>query len=102
MKDRYFHKINLIQVDPYLDLNCSERSTNVEDFPKVLYPDIVNYLVYKKSAYTLKELKAYKSLEAYNQAACGWVRKVFTKRLNNYILVLGKVTYFIFILVCRI
>ena len=47
---------------------------DVAAFPKVTYPDIVNYLVFGPSPFTMEDMRAYKSLEAYNQFVCGWVR----------------------------
>ncbi|CAG9772343.1 unnamed protein product [Ceutorhynchus assimilis] len=39
----------------------------------------------------MEELKAYKSLEAYNQATCGWLKKIGVKVFPSYKLVFGKV-----------
>ena len=44
--------------------------------PEIQYPDIVNYLENTVSAYTLNDMKAYKSLESYNQMVCGWVKEI--------------------------
>ena len=44
----------------------------MSESPEVTYPDIVNYLVYTQSAYTLAELKAYKSLQGYNYFISGF------------------------------
>ena len=75
---RYQEKLSLIDgIDPY---NVSKESVvhNVDAFPAVTYPDIVNYLVFGPSPFTMEDLRpklrAYKSLEAYNQSVCGWVR----------------------------
>jgi len=71
---RYQEKLSLIDgIDPY---NVSKESVvhNVDAFPAVTYPDIVNYLVFGPSPFTMEDLRAYKSLEAYNQFVCGWVR----------------------------
>ncbi|KAJ8930183.1 hypothetical protein NQ314_017047 [Rhamnusium bicolor] len=78
------------RIDPYL-IKLEDCSTELSDFPKILYPDIVIYLVHTKSAFTMEEMKAYKSLEAYNQAVCGWVKKICVKPFGSYILVLGKI-----------
>ena len=46
----------------------------VATFPKVTYPNIVNYLNFGPSPITMEDMRAYKSLEAYNQFVCGWFR----------------------------
>ena len=66
-KKRYKEKIALLDdIDPYAT-NKKTWSTAVADYPTITYPDIVNYLLLTKSAYTNDELKNFKSLEAYNQ-----------------------------------
>lgn len=73
---RYRDKLKLIDgIDPYGIRKCDWRA-DPEGLPDVSYPDIVNYLVHTQSAYTLQDLKAYKSLESYNQFVCGWVKDV--------------------------
>lgn len=47
---RYREKTLIIGTDPYL-LKYSECSQNVKDYPKIMYPDIVNYLFYKKKCF---------------------------------------------------
>ena len=64
-RQRYESKLELIGgKDPY-KFSDTEWNLDPAHFPDVTYPDIVNYLVFQTSAYTLEELKAYKSLEAY-------------------------------------
>lgn len=75
-KARYLEKLKLIDnKDPYT-IPKREWSTDENGFPNIQYPDIVNYLIYTTSAYTLKDMKPYKSLEAYNQMVCEWVKDV--------------------------
>lgn len=70
VKIRYLDKIQVVNnVDPYL-VNVATCSVKIEDFPTISYFDIVNYLVYNKSAYTQEQFKAYKSLEAYTLYKC--------------------------------
>lgn len=87
-KKRYLEKISLIGRDPY-DLR-EEESVN-KDFPNVQWGDIVNYLVFKKSSYTLQNFKAFKSLEGYNQFICGWVKTINAMKIGEWYLVIGKV-----------
>lgn len=91
-QQRYVEKVALIQIDPYL-LKEKDCSIDLADFPKIFYPDIVMYLVHTKSAFTMEEMKAYKSLEAYNQALCGWVKKIFVKQVASKVVVVGKVGF---------
>ena len=73
---RYTEKIGLVDnLGPYMETKKT-WSTAVEDYPGITYPDIVAYLLFAKSAYTNEELRNYKSLEAYNQFVCGWVRDI--------------------------
>jgi hypothetical protein len=60
VKKRYFQKFELLGgLDPY-EMDSSLWSDNVELLPKISYPDIVNYLVFSSSPYTLEDLKSYK------------------------------------------
>ena len=76
------------QQDPY---DIQDGSYDQELLPAIDYMDIVNYLVFSKSAYTQDEMRAFKGLEAYNQFVCGWVRDVQCKIINNKHVVFGKV-----------
>ena len=40
------------------------------------YTSVVKHLVFRPSPYFADDMKAYKSLEAYNQVIEGWVRNV--------------------------
>ena len=40
-------------------------------FPAMSYPDIFNYLIFGNSFYSMDDMKAWKSLEAYNQLTSG-------------------------------
>ena len=67
---RYLDKLSLVnRFDPYeLD---SEWSTNFDLIPPMDFPGLMNYLIYGVSVYTLKQFRAYKSLEAH--MTDGWV-----------------------------
>ena len=91
-RERYISKIQMINgVDPY-KLIANEWTCETEKFPDIAYPDIVNYLVHFQSAYTLQDLKAYKSLEAYNQFVCGWVKDVRHKDINDKSVITARVS----------
>ena len=66
-RQRYQQKIDLIGgLDPY-EVSRTQLTDDATYFPAVTYIDVVNYLINTKSAYSFEELKAYKSLEAFNQ-----------------------------------
>ena len=72
--------------DPYELAPSSWINDNLESLPSIAYPDIVIYLVFSPSPYTMEDIKSYKSLEAYNQMVCGWVREMLyqvTTRLSS-------------------
>ena len=93
-RNRYQAKLKLIDgEDPY-ETPKKDWNPDPENFPGIAYPDIVNYCVYTKSAYSLTDLKGYKSLEAYNQFICGWVSDVCSRNINGLVLVTAKVCVF--------
>ena len=73
--------ISLIGDDPY-KIPKGNFSNSHDVLPAVTYPDIYNYLVASPSPYSKEDLKAYKSLEAYNQFVCGWVRDIVSLEQN--------------------
>lgn len=82
-KQRYDDKLSIIgNLDPYT-IERQKWSRNTEKWAGVTYPDIVNFLLYTTSAYTLDDLKSYKGLDAYNQFVCGWVRDVAVYEVND-------------------
>ena len=92
-KARYMEKIKQINgKDPY-EMSKDEWKLDFQDWPDVTYPDIVNYLVYQQSAYTLAELKAFKSLESYNYFTSGWVLEMGHSKINDRSVFLGRVKH---------
>uniref|UniRef100_A0ABM0M4D4 Hemicentin-1-like n=1 Tax=Saccoglossus kowalevskii TaxID=10224 RepID=A0ABM0M4D4_SACKO len=90
---RYEAKLSTIGgCDPYV-VDATKWSADVALLPSVTYPDIVNYLVFNPSPYTLDDLKCYKGLEAYNQFVSGWVREMKTFVCNENIVVSAKVMH---------
>ena len=81
-KKRYKEKVYLCGFDPYT-LKRSDFEDNVALFPGIEYPDIVNYLVVQTSWLTHQQMKAYKSLNAYNFFVSGWVNGVLAKELEG-------------------
>ena len=92
-KARYLRKLDLIGgADPYELAPSSWINDDPESLPSVCYPDIVNYLVFSPSPYTAEDLKAYKSLEAYNQMVCGWVREIQYQVIDDRCVAKAKVS----------
>ena len=80
---RYVEKISIIGgKDPH-DLPKHMWTNDVDLFLSVTYPDIVNYLLFVTSAYTMEELQSYKGLEAYNQFVSGWVHNLMVHVHSN-------------------
>ena len=73
---RYKEKLEIIgNIDTY-SAPDSHFSVKIGNFPSICYPDIVNYLVFSPRLFFADDMKAFKSLEAYNQVIEGWVRDV--------------------------
>ena len=73
-KQRYLEKLSDIQnIDPY-ELPAAEWHRDLDHLPPCTYMDIVNYLVFGVSYYTMQEFKSHKSLESYETFCCGWVQ----------------------------
>lgn len=65
-RKRYIKKIGVIGgINPYA-IKSETFDRNIENFSTVTYPDIVNYLISGSSPLAANQLKAYKSLEAYD------------------------------------
>jgi hypothetical protein len=81
---RYTEKVHFCGFDPY-SLKKSEYSEDSTHLPAVEYPDkiIVNYLVLQTSWATKKQMKTYKSMDAYNFFISGWVNNLLTKQVEN-------------------
>ena len=75
-RSRYMNKLTLLNgFDPY-DSAKKDWSQDANMLPPLLFGDMVNYLVYGRSAYTWDQFKSYKSLEAHNQFTNGWVHEL--------------------------
>ena len=83
---RYKEKLEIIgNIDPY-SVPDSHFSVKICDFPSICYPDIVS-----PSPFSADDMKAYKSLEVYNQVIEGWVRDVKVMTTSGLKVVKGKV-----------
>ena len=95
-KARYRSKLELIGgIDPF----SSPLGEPVDDVPPVESCDLVAYLVLQTSFLTIKQFKARKSLEAYNQFVCGWIKEVKVWDIANYgkYLVKGRISTLFYI-----
>ena len=91
-RKRYDEQISIADgIDPYT-LKKSQLSSEFEHFPRITYPDIVNYLLFAPSPYSRDDLKNFKSLESYNHFVCGWVREVGMFVQNGKVIILGRVS----------
>ncbi|WAQ95781.1 ING2-like protein [Mya arenaria] len=91
-KARYLEKMKLIDnKDPYEATFVKGFSDDKSLLPTISYPDIVNYLIFTPSPYSKDDLKAYKSLNCYVQAQCGWVSEVKAAVVGDRHVVIGKV-----------
>ena len=77
-KKRYCKKLKLIDdIDPCA-IEDENFTYNINCFPAIAYPALLNYLVFGTSPFSVEDMKAYKSLDAYNQVLEGWVVDVKT------------------------
>jgi len=96
VKKRYDRKISVINDrDPY-EIAKKDWLHDVTKYPDISYFDICNYLVYTISYYTQDEMRAYKSLDAYNYFIHGWVQDVSNILINDLCLLTAKVSVAIF------
>ena len=97
-KVRYDEKLRLIgNEDPYT-VDLSDWTDDVKLLPTTSYFDMMNYLVFSPSPYTMEDLRAYKGLEAYNQFVCGWVREKRVCVKKGCCVVTAKVSLITFVL----
>jgi len=61
------------------------------------YVDIYDFFITRTSVYTKNQLKAYKSLDAYHYFADGWIKEMKYAPINQFIVVIAKVSYIFWI-----
>ena len=92
-KTRYLHKIGLVGGrDPY-EIASKDWSNDKSRWPELDYFDVVNYLVYSLSHYTMTEMRSYKSLDSYNYFVHGWVHDVSDIVIDKLHLMTARVSY---------
>ena len=83
-KERYFDKLSIIgNTDPYC-LKPESLSLDIKSSPDVTPSDVILYLVYQTSYYSMEQMLAYKSLEAYNFFHSGHVNVIGWTKYNEY------------------
>ena len=90
IKERYFKKISVVEVDPAA---LPSEQLSPECLPPIEVSDLLSYLVLETSHYTNKQFKAFKSLQAYNQMVSGFVASVNGKEIADKYVVVAKVRH---------
>ena len=96
-KKRYLCKIATIAgIDPFT--LCKEQSYNnpaikTSSLSSLDASDLVSCLVLQTSYVSIKQFKAHKSMEAYNQFVSGWVKEVQGWNIHDKTVVTGKVSF---------
>ena len=86
-KKRYQDKLKVISsIDPFL-LQAGTHSGETSSLPRCR-----SYLVLQTNFITAKQYKSHKSLEAYNQFVCGWIKEVHAWREAGKFIVTGRVS----------
>ena len=93
-KARYLEKMKILNGDDPYELDGF--SADVSLLPSVTYPDIVNYLLFTPSPYTLEDLKCYKGTDAYRTWIVGWVSDLSTVLIQGKHVVRAKVKLCLF------
>lgn len=87
---RYLQKIGVVGVDPACLVG---EKLDPECLPPIESTDLLSFLVLETSFYTLKQFKAYKSLDSYNYMVSGFITSVRGKAIGNNFVVVGKVRH---------
>ena len=89
-------KLSDIQnIDPY-ELPAVEWHRDLDHLPPCTCMDIVKYLVFSVSYYTMQEFKSHKSLDSYETFCCDWVQDLAIHKPpgGENSIVLAKVSFF--------
>lgn len=90
-KKDYVAKLAILGgTDPY-EVDIKTFTLSLDSVPKVASEAITDFLIFRVSPHTQREIRAYKSLDSFAQFACGWIEQIKAKEINNYICVIGKV-----------
>jgi hypothetical protein len=87
---RCIEKLKTIKmIDPYT-LVASDFDGTL-NLPGVGSKAILEFLLFRVSPFTQNEINAHKSMTAFAQMACKWVKDIKTKTIGEQVLVVGKV-----------
>lgn len=95
VKPRYLEKLSDIKyTDPH-KLLAAEWHRDLNHLLPCMYIDIVKYLVFGLSYYTMQEFKSHKSLKSYVAFCCVWVQDLAFYKFpgGENSLVLAKVSF---------
>ena len=90
VRKRHLQKISVIGIDPVL---IPEEKLEPECLPPVEAADLLSFLVLETSCYTKDHFKAFKSLQAYNQMASGFITSVQGHIIADKHVVVAKVRH---------
>ena len=90
---RYLDNISVIGIDPVLIVLIPGKNSDPECLLPVEAADLLSYLVLDTSYYTNSQLKAFRSLNAYNQMISGFITSVQGQIIANKNLVCAKVRH---------
>ena len=90
VKERYVQKISVVGVDP---ASLPREQFDSENLPPIESTDLLSYLVLETSYYTKEQLKAFKSLEAFNHMVSGFVTSVQGLMVSGKFVVKAKVRH---------
>ena len=99
-KSRNQERVMVCGFDPYALRNI-DFSENIELLSKVQCSDIVNYLLLQTSWATKTQMKAYKSMDAYNFFVSGWVNTLCIGSVDaDKVVVFARVSKCVFLIIC--
>ena len=87
---RYYERIEPVGTDPFL---LSEKDLDAEFLPPVESMDVLSFLVLETSHCTQDQLRAFKSLQAYNQMVSGFMKTVQGRVINDNFVIISKVRH---------
>lgn len=92
-KKKYLDKIAVLKgTDPY-SLSVKTFTLALDSLPKITTEAITDFLIFRISSESQKEIRAYKSLDAFAQFACKWVEDIKAQEIRDCLCIIGKVMH---------